>query len=224
MGRRAGQIRSILTAATLAGRAAAGATVDFASEVPIYPQVEVQVLARELLAIDATSGGALRERLELGEQVLFVRERGRVALAVTDRRVLAVGTRSGAWQEARYRRREVPPAEATLGDRVALVLTQRRVLGFDGKTGNLIEADLGPNERVREAAVGANVVVVATDRRALGLSAQHGGFFEVRLGVNERIDQVAAFANHVTLTLPNRLLTFRGATASWEERRLGLRR
>jgi hypothetical protein len=201
-----------------------GASAQLVSEVPLYPQVEVEVLDHELLAIDATGGGVRRTRLELGEQVLYVRERGRVALAVTDRRLLVVGTSSGSWQEARYRRHETPPADVTLGDRVALALTARRAIGFDGKSGNLIEADLGPNERVREAAVGANVVVVATDRRALGLSAHHGGFFETRLGTSEAIGGVAVFANHVTLTLPSRLLIFRGSTASWEERRLRIRR
>jgi hypothetical protein len=216
-----GGCAAALLAVALAAAPSAPADLD---EAPLYPLVGVTVLPDALLAIDAEGGGQLRERLELGEQVLFVRERGRVALVVTDRRVLAVAVRSGTWQQVRYRRGEAPPADVTLGDRVALVLLRERAIGFDGKTGNLVEAGLGPRERVLAGAVGANVVVVATDRRALGLSAHHGGFFEARVGSDERVEDVSAFANHVTLALPHRLLIFRGTTASWEERRLRLAR
>ncbi|RIL06852.1 MAG: hypothetical protein DCC71_05130 [Proteobacteria bacterium] len=189
----------------------------------LAPLLEVQVLDRELVAIDAEGGGQRTERLERGERVLYTRSQGRVGVAVTDRRLLAVGTRSGAWQQARYRKDEAPPADVELGDRVALVLMATRAVGFDGGSRNLVESTLGPRESVLDTAVGQNVALVVTDRRALGLSSDRGGFFEVRLRSGEKIESVTALANHGTLQTSQRLLTFRGATASWEERRRTLR-
>lgn len=192
-------------------------------EHPLAPQLDVVVLPREVLAIDAEGGGQLAERLERGEQVLYAKQRGRVGVVVTDRRLLAVAARSGAWQEARYRSGEAPPADVALGDRVALVVTPLRAIGFDGKTGNLVQATIGPQERVLDSAVGQNVAAVVSDRRALGVSAHRGGFFEVRLRVGERAETLRALADTVTLHTGKRLLIFRGPTGSWEERRLPLR-
>ena len=190
---------------------------------PLEPLLEVQVLGRELLAIDAEGGDQRSARLERDEKVLFTRSQGRVGVVVTDRRLLAVATRSGAWQETRYRNGEAPPTDVVLGDRVALALLTQRALGFDGGSRNLIESTLGPREVVVDTAVGQNVVVVATDRRALGLSSDRGGFFEVRLRSGESVESIEAFARHATINTSQRLLTFRGQTASWEERRKSLR-
>ncbi len=189
---------------------------------PLAPQLSVLVLDRALLAVAAEGGGQREARLELGEQVLWTGSRGRVGVALTDRRVLAVTSRSAAWQDTRYRRSERPPAGAVLGDRVALVLTGKRVLGFDGGSGNLIEGRLGPRERVLAYDVGENVLVVVTDRRALGLSPFRGGFFETQLRLGESIENLAAESSHAVLTTSQRLLVFRGPFGSWEERRLGL--
>ena len=189
---------------------------------PLSPLLEVQVLGRQLLAIDSESGGQRSERLERGEVVLYTRSQGRVGIAVTNRRLLAVATLSGSWQEARYRHGEKPPADVEIGDRVALALMQTRAVGFDGGSHNLVESGIGPRETVVDSAVGPNVAVIVTDRRALGLSADRGGFFDVRLRVGEHIDSLSAFANHATLTTSERLLTFRGGDASWEERLLPL--
>jgi hypothetical protein len=190
---------------------------------PLEPLLEVQVLGRELIAIDAEGGGQRTTRLEREERVLFTRSQGRVGVVVTDRRLLAVATRSGAWQETRFRNGETPPATVDLGDRVALALLAQRAIGFDGGSRNLIESTLGPREIVVDTAVGQNVVVVATDRRALGLSSDRGGFFEVRLRSGEVVESIDAFARHATVSTSQRLLTFRGEAASWEERRKSLR-
>ena len=135
----------------------------------------------------------------------------------------SVATRSGAWQETRFRNGEAPPLDVEIGDRVARALLSQRALGFDGGSRNLIESTLGPRERVVDTAVGQNVAVVATDRRALGLSSDRGGFFEVRLRSGEVVESIDAFARHATVSTSQRLLTFRGETASWEERRKSLR-
>jgi hypothetical protein len=192
-------------------------------ESPLAPQLDVVVLPREVVAIDAEGGGSLGERLEIGERVLYAKQRGRVGVVVTDRRLLAVTVRSASWQEARYRNGESPPADVALGDRVALVVTPVRAIGFDGKSGNLVEATLGPQESLLDSVVGQNVAVAVTDRRALGVSAARGGFFELRLRRGERPEQLAALADTVTLQTGRRLLVFRGPTGSWEERRLPLR-
>lgn len=204
----------LLTAATVAP-----AQDDFV----LAPQLEIVVLPREVLAIDARSGGQRAERLELGERLLYAKQRGRVGVAITDRRMLAVATGSAAWQEARYRSGESPPADVALGDRVALVVTPLRAIGFDGKTGNLVEASLGPQERVLDSAVGQNVAALVSDRRALGVSAQHGGFFETRMRLGEAIVALRAQADTVTLQTSARLLVFDGPSGSWEERRLPIR-
>jgi len=192
-------------------------------EVLIAPTLEVQVLDRDLLAIDSESGGQRAQRLERGERVLYWRTAGRVGVVVTDRRVLAVATVSAAWQEARYRKDEAPPADVGIAGRVALALTRTRAIGFDGGSGNLIEAELGPREVVLDSTVGQDVVVVVTDRRALGLSAERGGFFEVRLRTGETIESLTALTDHATLQTSDRLLIFRADTAAWEERRRTIR-
>ena len=194
---------------------ALGAAAD--ENTPIYDLLQILVQDGRLLAIDAESGNETSARLELGEKVLWTRERGRVGIAVTDRRMLGVATISGFWQSLVLRRREPPPRSAELGDRVALLLTPQRVLGFVGRTGNFSEASLGPHEALLQSAVGANVVVVVTDRHALGLSADRGGFFDIPMLVTERIESLTAFANHATLQTSKRLLIFRGPTGAWEE-------
>ena len=214
--------RAALAALAAAAALAAPGAARAVDEHPLAPQLDVVVLPREVVAIDAR-GGQLAERLERGERVLYAKQRGRVGVVVTDRRLLAVTASSGAWQEARYRNGESPPADVALGDRVALVVTPLRAIGLDGKTGNLIEASIGPNERVLDSAVGQNVAAVVSDRRALGVSAHRGGFFEVRLRLGERAQSLRALADTVTLHTGARLLVFRGPTGTWEERRLPLR-
>lgn len=190
--------------------------------VPLEDVLQVQVLDGKLLAVDAEGGGETREDLHLDERVLWRRTRGRIGVVATNERLLAVAARSAAWQSERYRRGEAPPEGAALGDRVALAVTSRRVLGFDGGSGNLIEARLGPNEELLRTVVGANVAVAVTDRRALGLSPFRGGFFETDVRSGERIESLTADSNIATLRTDDRLLTFRAPHGSWGERRRGL--
>jgi hypothetical protein len=215
----AGLLAAALTLAGSAPPAGAGSPGD----TPLGDLLQVVVTRRALLALDAEGGGDTREALELGETVLWKGSRGLVGLALTDRRVLAVRTRSAAWQSERWRRGESRPHFVELGDRVALVATDRRVLGFDGGSGNLIESSVGPRERVVDAQVGANLAVVVTDRRALGLSPFAGGFFETDVRVGETIRGLEVASEVATLTTSQRLLIFRGRSGTWSERRLELR-
>jgi hypothetical protein len=202
---------------------AALAAAQRSDEVPLADVLEVLVLDRQLVAIDARGGGQKATPLRLAERVSWKGARGKVGVALTDQRILAVAAGSAAWQEADRHRRETLPTEALLGDRVALVVTSRRAIGFDGDSGNLVESRLGVRERVQAARTGENVAVVVTDRRALGLSPTVGGFYETTLHLEERLESVDAASNLATVTTSRRVLIFRAPSGSWEERRRTLR-
>lgn len=206
----------LLLGASLAGAAGPG-------DARLGDLLQIVVTPRALLALDSEGGGDSREALERDEAVLWKGSQGLVGVALTDRRALAVRTRSAAWQTTRWRRGETPPEEAQLGDRVALVTTDRRILGFDGGSGNLVEASVGPREQVLQTRVGANIAVVITSRRALGLSPFAGGFFERSLRVGEAIEELEVASEIATLRTSQRLLVFRGRSGSWSEHRLELR-
>jgi hypothetical protein len=189
---------------------------------PLEDRLQLLVRPRSVLMIDGETGGQREEALELGERVLAQGVDGRVAFAVTDRRILAIAAGSGSFQEASFSRGEALATPVALGDRVALFVTNRRVIGFDGGSGNLVETRLGPRERVRRTAVANSVAVVVTTRRALGLSPFRGGFFEVPLDLDEVEAEPSASGDIATLVTGERILTFRAATGGWEERQLGL--
>jgi hypothetical protein len=194
-----------------------GQRVRAPGETPIADVLQVIELDRELVAVDGLAGTEIRVALELGERVLWTEARGRVGLAVTDRRLLAVATRSGAWQSTRFRRGEAPPEGAFVGEQVAIAVTSKRALGFDGGSGNLVERSLGPRERVIAADASGAVGLVVTDRRALGVSPFAGGFFTTALRVGESIEAVAATGNVATVRTSRRLLTFQAVGGLWVE-------
>jgi hypothetical protein len=187
-------------------------------EVPLADVLEILVVDRDLLAIDAAGGGQTVARLRLEETVVWKGARGKVGVIITDQRILAVATQSGSWQEADYGRTEQRPESALLGERVALAVTSERVLGFNGGSGNLVEYRLRPREQVVVARAGENVGVVVTDRLALGLSPFLGGFFAIPLTLGDQVEAVTAESNLATLTVGRRVLIFRATTGSWEER------
>lgn len=191
--------------------------------VPLADLLEILVVDRELLAIDAEHGGQRVERLRIDERVLWTGSRGKVGMVFTNERILAVTTNSASWQSEEYEADEVPPARALLGDRVALAITSQRVLGFDGGTGNIIVYRPGIRETIIDARTGGNVAIVVTDRQAIGLSAFAGGFFPTPIHLGDKIEALSAESNIATLTSNRRILIFRGNTGSWEERRRELR-
>jgi hypothetical protein len=191
-------------------------------EVPLVDLLEILVLERELVAVDAASGGQTTLALHLGERVTWSGARGKVGVVLTDQRVLAVAVDSAAWQETRYRRTERPPEEAMLGDRVALVVTSTRALAFNAGGARLVEYRFGPGETLLSSRVSENVVVVVTDRKALGFSSSAGKFSALRLQSRERIASVEVRSNLATVTTDRRVLIFRAPGGAWSERRLDL--
>jgi NADPH:quinone reductase-like Zn-dependent oxidoreductase len=87
-------------------------------EVPLADLLEVLVLDRQLVAIDARGGGQKATPLRFDERVSWTGARGKVGVALTDQRILAVAVGSATWQEADRRLAETLPSEALLGDRV----------------------------------------------------------------------------------------------------------
>ncbi len=192
-----------------------------ADEFEIVDQLQLRELDRALVAT-SSRGGSLREELRVGEAVLHRATRGRVGVAITDKRILGVAVGSGSFQSERLRLRERLLEWPLLGARVALVLTNLRVLGFDGGSGNFVEQRLGPRETVVARAIGSSVAVVVTERRALGVSARAGGSFEIDLLASEKELLVEATGNVATVETPRRLLSFDAADGRGRERRIGL--
>ncbi len=184
--------------------------------------LQVVITGRDVLALDARTGGQRATRLGIDEKVLWTGAHGRIAVVLTDHRLLAVSTVSASWQEKTWRRAEQPPADVVLGVRVAVAASDVRAFGFDGGSGRIVEKDLGPREVVWAVNAGDNVGVVVTDRRALAVSAATGGFYPVHIRVSERLEGVSALASVLTLTTNDRLLIFRAFTRTWEERDRGL--
>jgi len=195
-----------------------GATRLPSGELELEDVLQVLELDHALLAVDA-HGGDIRIDLEIGEKVLHREARGRVGVAFTDRRLLAVAARSAAWQSERIRIDERLLEAPLLGDRVALFLTNKRALGFDGGSGNLVEHRFGPHEDLTRRAISNSIAVVVTDLRALAVSPFRGGFFAVSLRPDERDAALEITGTIATLTTPRRLLTFDARSGRWRERR-----
>ncbi len=191
-------------------------------EVVLEDSIAVEVLGRDLVAFDLLGTGQLSERLELDEEVLFTASRGRVALVLTTRRMLAATPDSSSWRSERYRITERPQESAWISQTLAMVVTGERVLAFFGR-GNWAEESFGPREEVSFARIGPATAVVVTGRRALGVSGERGGFFEIELRLNETIESVKAVSSIATVTTSQRTLLFKGPSGRWTERARTLR-
>jgi hypothetical protein len=207
---------AILTTAALALAMLPRAAAQHPDEVPLGDVIEVITLDHELAAVDARGGSQKTVRLKPKEKVLWTGARGKIGVALTSHRVLAIAAGSAAWDELSYAASEDRPDSALLADRLALVLTGHRVIGFNG---HFVETKLKATEKVVASEVGENVGVVVTTHRALGLSPG-AGFVEVPMEAREQIDAVTAGANFATVTTKHRVRVFRAPSGSWEVRRV----
>jgi hypothetical protein len=183
---------------------------------PIEDQLEIVVRARELLAVNAFTGGVVSADLERGENVLWTGVRGRVALVVTDRRALGTVPGQSHWAERAFELRESEPQGIVIGERVAMIVTDRRVLGFEGVNGSWSEAFLQRREPVLSVQAGTNVAVAVTRNRVLGEAAAGGGIFQAGLELRENVQAVHAHGSLATVTTALRLLTFRAPEGDWQ--------
>lgn len=198
-------------------------SLPFSDPRPIEDQLEIVEKGDQLLAIDAWSGSAAIAYLGTNEVVLWSAVRGRVALAITDRRVLAAVPGASGWREREIGVFESSPVRIVLGDRVALLATDRRVLAFEGLSGTWSESSLGPREEVLLAGAGTNVAVAVTRTRVLGVAAARGGLFEAELGIREEATALRVHGSFATVTTKLRILTFRAPDGSWQSTELPFR-
>lgn len=170
---------------------------------------------RDVYGFDAVTGTRAAVQLEIGEDILFQRARGRIGVVLTDRRALAVTSGTG-WREARYQLREASPDVALVDEQVALLVTDRRALGFIA-AGGWVDEKLFTHERVEALRVGSAAGVVATSQRALGLASDRRGFVATDLQIKEDLESVAAQGTLVTLRTSRRILVFSAPRAVWTE-------
>jgi hypothetical protein len=223
-------LRAALTLVALFGTAAPAAAGWFHPDSPlplvdlrpIEDQLEILVRDRELLAIDAWSGGRTAVDLSRNEEILWSGVRGRVALVVTDRRAVATVPGAG-WTERLFGVSESRPYKIVIGDRVAMLVTDRRVLGFEGVSGTWSESEIGRREELVSVGAGTNVAVAVTTRRALGVAAARGGLFQESLGLREAVDSLRVHGSFATVTTRLRVLTFRAPFGNWQSTDLRFR-
>lgn len=190
---------------------------------PLEDQLEIVVRDRELLAVDAWSHSVATVDLGRTEVLLSTAVRGRIALAITNRRLLAAVPGASDWTEREFQLSESEPLRVVLGDRVALVATDRRVFGFEGISGTWSENGLGPRESVLAAEAGTNVAIAVTRTRVLGVAALGGGLFEAGLGIREEAQSLRVHGSFATVTTRLRILTFRAPGGSWQSTDLSFR-
>lgn len=195
------------------------------AQVPLLPdEVErLDVIAierdgQELYSFDALTGRRANIRLELAEEVLFLRTVGRVGVVLTDRRVLGVAPGT-SWLEMRLGVREEAADRGLVEDRIALVVTNRRALAFTG-AGGWVEEAFSPNEAASAARAGSAAGVVTTNRRALGIAPALNRFVAEDLRVREVLESMSAQDTLVTLRTDKRILVFSAPRATWSEQKL----
>jgi hypothetical protein len=221
-----------ITVQTLRGLIAAGLSLALlgptdvlASHLDRYefsaPRIELLVHGRELHAVD---GSRIRDlRLMSREQVLWIGSANRLAVAVTDKRIIAITTHWDEWQTRLLGVHESLPSSVLAGDDFVLVVTDARLLGVSDHSGSFIEKRIGTYERVANAAIGEQVGLVLTDRRAIGFSSRLASLVEHRIGIHEDLFSARASYDFATVATSERLLLFDAPSGSWRTRQLGLR-
>ncbi|TFH25464.1 MAG: hypothetical protein E4H03_00650 [Myxococcales bacterium] len=190
---------------------------------PVLDLIDVIVHRREVIAVDpSAAGGTRRAPLMVGEKVLWSGARGKVALVVTDRRLLGITTAHGGWRALRFKVHESEPKAILLGDRVALVLTGMRAIGLSSAGKGFAESLIGTTESPYDVVVGDNVAAFITDRRVVALSGFFPHFAEQQIGVHEDVEFTSTLPNFVSVGTRERMLVFRGTTGAWQAERVSL--
>jgi hypothetical protein len=162
-------------------------------------------------------------RLERAEQILWQGATGIVGVALTNRRFLAVSTRSAGWKQVGLQRGEGRSANVELGANVALVLTGTRILAFDGASGRLTERHLSPHEALLTSGVNEHVAIAVTTRRVIGLASHFGAPTEIPLHVSESYRSSKVLGMSARVQTSHRILVCHGSSGTWTEEALPLR-
>ena len=106
----------------------------------------------------------------------------RVALMVTDERIIGLNGGSGNLVEARLGLRESILVRR-IGENVGAVVSNRRALGLSPFAGGFSEIALGLKERVESVNTNSNLATIVTDRRILIYRSPSGSWEERRLNL-----------------------------------------
>ena len=188
------------------------------SGVQIEDRVDVLLVDRRLIAVNATGQSVAELVLELGEEVVASGSQGRLGVAATTARLLGIRAGDPGWTELRYRvsERKSPPERLHLEDRIALVTLPMRIVALTSSSRGWLELGLSPGERVEGVLSDTNLAAVVTPRRAIAIS-DGSGFVEIGLGPREQIESTSARSSSISLVTERRVLVFRAGSAFWVE-------
>jgi hypothetical protein len=177
--------------------------------------VSIVPLERRVLAVNPVTGPVAETALDLNESVLAFRTSGRLGVAVTNRRLLGITSRSAVWAELRLRVSEADhDPELVVEDRLALVRLPARVAGITSASPIWHHVELAGDERVLELVSAAQVAAIVTDRRAIGFAAG-SGFVAEPLGSTERLERSSADDRSIQLVTSSRVLVFQRGARRW---------
>ncbi len=184
--------------------------------------VDIQIDGLDVIAL-RDEGGTAVVRLEKKEEIVWKGTRGIVGGVLTDRRFLAISTRSDGWLETRLQIAEAKGSSVELGAKVAILITPKRLFGFDGASGLISGESIGPQEAIRETGAGDLVAVVVTDRRVIGLSAGAQRLSQVKLDVHEVYESTKVLGAIASVRTSHRLFVLLPSSGVWSTQRLNLR-
>jgi hypothetical protein len=195
----------------------AGAAALARADLPFQPEDQVTVTQVDNHLIAVTSRGSIETDIELGESVIAFRSQGFVGVIATNRRLLAVQSRSTDFAEIRYHLAEKPvsPDAIHVLDRLAVVELATRLVGFTPELGNWVELDLGPGEHPRKIDADGNIAAIVTPRRAIAFSSRSLGFIAEPLSPQEDVEEASFSDAAVTLVLAHKVLIFHAGASQW---------
>jgi len=146
-------------------------------------RVGFAVTDRRVLAIAAGAGAFQKARFTRDEALVTPAALGdRVALFVTNRRLIGFDGGSGNLVETRLGPRERVERTA-VANSVAVAATARRALGLSPFRGGFFEVSLGLDESELSLAATGDIATLTTDQRILTFRSATGSWEERRIGL-----------------------------------------
>ena len=148
-------------------------------------RVGFAITDRRILAIAVGAGSFQEAHFARGEALATPVALGdRVALFVTNRRVIGYDGGSGNLVETRLGVREAVQRTA-VADSVAIVTTTRRALGLSPFRGGFFEVSLGLDEAGATLSASGDVATLVSEERILIFRAATGSWEERRIGLGK---------------------------------------